>query len=92
MCTDSNNGLGFPFAFGIFQDYYRTHEPFEGSSKTAIIGTCATVSIDKPPHLYRDELTNSSARASCISTPLSSSPSPASIPSKAASIPPSACF
>ncbi|KAM0476997.1 hypothetical protein ACHAPX_005955 [Trichoderma viride] len=33
---------GFPFAFGIFQDYYRTHEPFEGSSNTAIIGTCAT--------------------------------------------------
>ncbi|KAL7926456.1 major facilitator superfamily domain-containing protein [Trichoderma austrokoningii] len=33
---------GFPFAFGIFQDYYRTHKPFEGSSKTAIIGTCAT--------------------------------------------------
>ncbi|RFU72056.1 hypothetical protein TARUN_10208 [Trichoderma arundinaceum] len=32
---------GFPFAFGIFQDYYRTHEPFAGSSNTAIIGTCA---------------------------------------------------
>ncbi|KAL7906921.1 major facilitator superfamily domain-containing protein [Trichoderma velutinum] len=32
---------GFPFAFGIFQEYYRTHEPFAGSSKTAIIGTCA---------------------------------------------------
>lgn len=41
--TDSSNEIGFPFAFGIFQDYYRTHEPFEGSSKTAIIGTCATV-------------------------------------------------
>jgi hypothetical protein len=34
---------GFPFAFGIFQEYYRTHEPFAGSSKTAIIGTCAMV-------------------------------------------------
>ncbi|PTB63779.1 MFS general substrate transporter [Trichoderma citrinoviride] len=32
---------GFPFAFGIFQEYYRTHEPFAGSTKTAIIGTCA---------------------------------------------------
>ncbi|KAK5997754.1 MFS-type transporter pytF-like protein [Cladobotryum mycophilum] len=32
---------GFPFAFGIFQDYYRTHEPFAGSSQIAIIGTCA---------------------------------------------------
>lgn len=35
--------LGFPFAFGIFQDYYRTHEPFAGSSQIAIIGTCAMV-------------------------------------------------
>ncbi|KFA50385.1 hypothetical protein S40293_05198 [Stachybotrys chartarum IBT 40293] len=32
---------GFPFAFGIFQDYYRTHEPFQGSSNIAVIGTCA---------------------------------------------------
>ncbi|KAF5021962.1 hypothetical protein F66182_6002 [Fusarium sp. NRRL 66182] len=32
---------GFPFAFGVFQDYYSTHAPFEGSSSIAIIGTCA---------------------------------------------------
>ncbi|EHK17349.1 uncharacterized protein TRIVIDRAFT_195286 [Trichoderma virens Gv29-8] len=32
---------GFPFSFGVFQDYYRTHEPFAGSSKTAVIGTTA---------------------------------------------------
>ncbi|UKZ71090.1 uncharacterized protein TrAtP1_012055 [Trichoderma atroviride] len=32
---------GFPFAFGVFQDYYRTHEPFAGSSKIAVIGTTA---------------------------------------------------
>ncbi|CRG83535.1 Monocarboxylate transporter 10 [Talaromyces islandicus] len=32
---------GFTFSFGIFQDYYSTHEPFKGSGNTAIIGTCA---------------------------------------------------
>ncbi|KAM5349162.1 hypothetical protein ACJ41O_008985 [Fusarium nematophilum] len=26
---------GFPFAFGVFQDYYSTHEPFKGSSSIA---------------------------------------------------------
>jgi hypothetical protein len=34
---------GFPFSFGVFQDYYSTHEPFAGSTKIAIIGTCAMV-------------------------------------------------
>ncbi|KAF4944702.1 hypothetical protein FSARC_14603 [Fusarium sarcochroum] len=32
---------GFPFSFGIFQDYYFTHQPFEGSGKIATIGTTA---------------------------------------------------
>ncbi|KYK57009.1 MFS monocarboxylate transporter [Drechmeria coniospora] len=32
---------GFPFAFGVFQDYYSTHEPFAGSPSVPIIGTCA---------------------------------------------------
>ncbi|RSL68708.1 hypothetical protein CEP54_002751 [Fusarium duplospermum] len=32
---------GFPFAFGIFQDYYSTNAPFKGSSSIAVIGTCA---------------------------------------------------
>ncbi|KAJ5895000.1 hypothetical protein N7495_006691 [Penicillium taxi] len=32
---------GYAFAFGIFQDYYTTHKPFEGSNNIAIIGTCA---------------------------------------------------
>ncbi|KAI9873805.1 MAG: hypothetical protein M1830_010590 [Pleopsidium flavum] len=32
---------GFPFAFGVFQDYYSTHEPFSASSNIAVIGTCA---------------------------------------------------
>lgn len=36
--------LGFPFAFGVFQEYYSTHPPFEGSGNIAVIGTCAMVS------------------------------------------------
>ncbi|KAJ5040204.1 hypothetical protein NUH16_010006 [Penicillium rubens] len=32
---------GYAFAFGIFQDYYSTHKPFEGSENIAVIGTCA---------------------------------------------------
>ncbi|KAK7756067.1 hypothetical protein SLS62_002010 [Diatrype stigma] len=32
---------GFPFSFGVFQDYYSSHEPFAGSSNIAVIGTCA---------------------------------------------------
>ena len=35
---------GFAFSFGVFQDYYSTHEPFAGSGNIAIIGTTATVS------------------------------------------------
>lgn len=36
--------LGFTFSFGIFQDYYSTHEPFKSSGDTAVVGTCAMVS------------------------------------------------
>ncbi|KAJ5925264.1 hypothetical protein N7454_007903 [Penicillium verhagenii] len=32
---------GFTFSFGIFQDYYSTHEPFKSSGDIAIVGTCA---------------------------------------------------
>ncbi|KAJ5084940.1 hypothetical protein NUU61_009519 [Penicillium alfredii] len=32
---------GYAFAFGIFQDYYSTHAPFQGSGNIAVIGTCA---------------------------------------------------
>ncbi|KAF3053333.1 hypothetical protein E8E11_011110 [Didymella keratinophila] len=31
----------FPFAFGIVQEYYSSHPPFEGQRNIAIIGTCA---------------------------------------------------
>jgi hypothetical protein len=41
-CT--NIFLGFPFSFGIFQEYYTTHEPFSPEPLgIAIIGTTATV-------------------------------------------------
>ncbi|GAP83210.1 putative major facilitator superfamily transporter [Rosellinia necatrix] len=32
---------GFPFAFGVFQNYYNSHEPFAGQPNVAIIGTSA---------------------------------------------------
>ncbi|KAF7529170.1 hypothetical protein G7054_g9942 [Neopestalotiopsis clavispora] len=32
---------GFGFSFGIFQDYYTSHEPFEGAGNVAAIGTSA---------------------------------------------------
>lgn len=32
---------GFPFAFGLFQEYYSIHEPFASSKNIAVIGTCA---------------------------------------------------
>ncbi|KAI0538152.1 major facilitator superfamily domain-containing protein [Xylaria digitata] len=32
---------GFPFAFGVFQDYYNSHEPFTGQPNIAVIGTSA---------------------------------------------------
>ncbi|KAJ5407598.1 hypothetical protein N7509_001481 [Penicillium cosmopolitanum] len=32
---------GYAFSFGIFQKYYSTHEPFQGSNNIAAIGTCA---------------------------------------------------
>ena len=35
--------IGFPFSFGVFQEYYTTHEPFSSSpSGVAIIGTSST--------------------------------------------------
>jgi MFS family permease len=34
--------FGFGFSFGVFQDYYSTHEPFAGSASIAAIGTTTT--------------------------------------------------
>ncbi|KAJ5183883.1 hypothetical protein N7492_001499 [Penicillium capsulatum] len=32
---------GFTFSFGIFQDFYSSHEPFKSSGDIAVVGTCA---------------------------------------------------
>jgi hypothetical protein len=34
---------GFPLNFGVFQNYYTSHEPFRGNSYISMIGTFATV-------------------------------------------------
>lgn len=48
-CRVTDTGLldaGFPLAFGVFQQYYMTHEPFAGQlSSIAAIGTTSTVSL-----------------------------------------------
>ncbi|KFY09090.1 hypothetical protein V492_05628 [Pseudogymnoascus sp. VKM F-4246] len=33
---------GFSFSFGVFQDYYSTHEPFAGATNIATVGTTST--------------------------------------------------
>lgn len=43
IVVETDTRVGYAFAFGIFQDYYSTHEPFQGSGNIAIIGTCAMV-------------------------------------------------
>lgn len=42
---------GFAFSFGIFQDYYSTHEPFSSEAhRIALVNTTATVSsLDSCP-------------------------------------------
>ncbi|EAQ84311.1 hypothetical protein CHGG_10715 [Chaetomium globosum CBS 148.51] len=32
---------GLPFTYGVFNDYYSTHGPFDGSGNLAIVGTCS---------------------------------------------------
>ena len=34
---------GFPSSYGVFQEYYSSHEPFAGSSNIAVVGACAMV-------------------------------------------------
>lgn len=34
---------GFAFTFGVFQEYYSTHEPFVGEKNVAVVGTTALV-------------------------------------------------
>jgi hypothetical protein len=39
---------GFPLNFGVFQDFYMTHPPFQDNRLIPMIGTFATVSKPKP--------------------------------------------
>lgn len=32
---------GFPASYGVFQEYYSTHEPFAGARNIAVVGACA---------------------------------------------------
>lgn len=62
---------GFPYSYGIFQDYYSTHEPFKGKSGISAIGSTAIVSIWSlilSSRVYTD-----SQRVSCSSAPRCSS-------------------
>jgi len=34
---------GFPFTFGLFQQYYSEHEPFASQGNVAVVGTCSMV-------------------------------------------------
>ena len=44
---------GFPSIFGVFQDYYTSHEPFAGSNSIPIIGTCALgIMYTELPFIY----------------------------------------
>ena len=43
MGTDEDSG--FPFSYGVLQDYYITHEPFKGHDKgVSAVGTTCSVS------------------------------------------------
>jgi len=45
---------GFPFSFGIFQEYYGSHEPFASSGNIATIGTCSMVCL--PPVAFTSQV------------------------------------
>ncbi|KAK2593239.1 hypothetical protein QQS21_009079 [Conoideocrella luteorostrata] len=32
---------GLPFTYGVFNDYYNTHAPFNGTNNLPVVGTCA---------------------------------------------------
>lgn len=56
---------GFPFSYGIFEEYYSTHEPFAGKSGIPAVGSSALVGYPSfysiALHSYTDFL-----RVSCI--------------------------
>ncbi|KXX76446.1 Monocarboxylate transporter 10 [Madurella mycetomatis] len=45
---------GFGYCFGVFQNYYSTHEPFIGASNIPVVGTCALgiMFLDTPLVMY----------------------------------------
>ena len=44
--SNAENVSGFPFSFGVLQQYYTTHPPFESEGATiAVIGTLASVGL-----------------------------------------------
>ena len=49
---------GFPFSFGVFQNYYSTHAPFSSEGGIAVIGTCAMVCSSREPDLLECAITN----------------------------------
>jgi hypothetical protein len=61
--TLTNCTIGFAFAFGVFEKYYRDLEDFQGSDMVAVIGTCATVRV---PNLTPCPSANDSHRESPI--------------------------
>lgn len=55
---------GFPFSYGIFEDYYSTHEPFVGKSGIPAVGSSAMVSLPVAFFNHYSKYTNPS-RALC---------------------------
>ncbi|KAK4146324.1 monocarboxylate transporter 10 [Dichotomopilus funicola] len=73
---------GFTYCFGVFQDYYSTHEPFTNAANLPTIGTCAMgiMYLSAPLVMYAHRLFPRAARHStllgllimCLSLALSS--------------------
>lgn len=40
--------IGFPYCYGVFREYFITHEPFKGEEIVSIGGMLANVSIRFP--------------------------------------------
>jgi MFS family permease len=68
--TLSNPYPGFSYCFGVFQDYYTTHEPFIGASNIPVIGTCAMVRLPPPPPPMKLDHLTTPQGIMYLSTPL----------------------
>ena len=58
---------GFTFSYGIFQDYYSTHEPFKSSGDIAVVGTCAMVGLASISNCITTDLTYIRVSPTCYS-------------------------